>query len=395
MKITLYGTGKQHRLLRNHSNLFSKSLCPVFRNLQSIDLGFPLCHIIKPGNEIDQSCLAGTSSPDDTDRLSCFRSKRNILQRRLLTARIAKCHVFHLYFHGSRFRLCFLTLSIHKLGSECKYLIQTGCRCYCFCKGNNQIRQRHQRQKNLGHIIDQGDHLSLCQQPFIYLSAPIPDNRNNPGVDDNICHRIQQRRNPPGQKLQLHQYLTLCIKLFLLFLLCTKRTDHTDSRQIFSGRDKHLIQCFLHFFIQRDRHDHNTVDHKRQKRNCHDKDQCDLYIDRKCHNHCAYHNKRRSQKQTKHQIDAGLYLIDITCDPDNQRGAASLIHCSIRKLFNVAEQIMPKFCSETDSCFCRKILRQQGTQKSHYTKRHQQCRHLPDIRNILVLNSDINNSCSD
>ena len=79
-------------------------------------------------------------------------------------------------------------LTIH-----CKYLIQTGCRCYCFCKGNNQIRQRHQRQKNLGHIIDQGDYLSLCQQPFIYLSAPIPDNRNNPGVDNNICHRIQQR----------------------------------------------------------------------------------------------------------------------------------------------------------------------------------------------------------
>ena len=58
---------------------------------------------------------------------------------------------------------------------------------------DDQVGQLDQLHQNLGHIIDQGDYLSLCQQPFIYLSAPIPDNRNNPGVDNNICHRIQQR----------------------------------------------------------------------------------------------------------------------------------------------------------------------------------------------------------
>ncbi len=104
-----------------------------------------------------------------------------------------------------------------------------------------------------------------------------------------------------------------------LVLFLIKGADHTASGQIFPCNTQHRIQRILHFFIERNTHKHNPEHHYREQRDCHHKNQRRLHINCESHNHRAEHDKRGTEKQTQHQIDAVLYLIDIACHAGDQR----------------------------------------------------------------------------
>ncbi len=62
------------------------------------------------------------------------------------------------------------------------------------CQGtgekNDQIGQLHQLCQDLGHVVDEGDDLSLGQVSCIHLAPAEPEDRDDPKIDDDVSEGI-------------------------------------------------------------------------------------------------------------------------------------------------------------------------------------------------------------
>ena len=325
-----------------------------------------------------QRCLSGARTADDAHGLPLFHGKINIAERLRTGILIGKIHMPELNisallrFPVPRFLLRQRTFQFQHAGNP----VRTG---KCLCHRNDQIRQLHQFHKDLGHIVDQRDHLTLSQDPVIHPHRAGPDQHHRGAVYDNISHRVHTGGKTPHKHLHFRQHLVLPGKSLQFLILPVEGADHPDAGQIFPCPAQHLIQPRLHLLIERNADQHDPEHHNGEQRDRHHKDKCRLHIDGKRHDHRPEHDKGRAQKQTQHQIHPGLHLVDIACHPRDHRRRSQLIHLRIGQGLDMGKQRMPQIRGKARCRLRREILRRHGTDQPDHGKQHQYASHLPDV----------------
>ena len=211
----------------------------------------------------------------------------------------------------------------------------------------------------------------------------------NCSIYNDICQRIHKTGNLSHELLHIGQTLIFLTKMCLLLLFQTKCTNHTDTGKIFTGQPKHLVKGSLHPPIQRHGPDHNAKYDHRKHRDRYNKDHCRFHIHRKCHNHRTKHNERRTQKQTQHQIHAGLHLVDITGHSGNQRRRTQIVHLCVRQTLNMCKQLPSEHSRESGSCFRCKILGGNGAGKTDHSQGDEHQTHTDHITSVMSADSHI------
>ena len=206
---------------------------------------------------------------------------------------------------------------------------------------DDQVCQLHKLHQNLGHVVDDGNDLTLRQVADINLNRPDVDQRNDCPVDDDIGHRIHDRTDLSYKDLTVRQRLCVPLELpcFLLFLM--EGTDDTHTGQIFSCHAKHTVELRLYLLVQRHRPYHDAEHNDGKKRNRHYKDQRALHIDRKRHDHRAKDNDRGTEKESEHHIHTRLHLIDVAGHAGDHGRGADLIYVGKIQSLNVIKQSLP------------------------------------------------------
>ena len=178
-------------------------------------------------------------------------------------------------------------------------------------------------------------------------------------------------------------------------LLFTESTDDAGTGEVLTGDAQHLVQLVLYFFVHGHSDVHNAKDHDGQNGNHHNKKQGCFYIDGKRHNHGTKHDKGRTQKQAQGHVDTGLYLVHIAGHAGNHGRGTQCIHLGKGKALHVFKQGRFHRGSKAGCRFCGKILGSQGTGQSDDAKQHQHSTHFPDIGNVPVTDTLVNDCCHD
>ena len=117
-----------------------------------------------------------------------------------------------------------------------------------------------------------------------------------------------------------------------------KGADHSDAGEIFPCDAKHLVQPSLNLFEHGDTDEHDTKNDHGKYGNYHHENERRLYIHGKGHDHGPENNKGRAQKQAQHQINAGLYLVDVAGHSCDQRGGSFFIHLGEGKTLDMGKK---------------------------------------------------------
>ena len=226
--------------------------------------------------------------------------------------------------------------------------------------GDDQVRHLHQLHQNLGHVIIQRHHETLCQNTVVDLPRTGFDQDHHSQIHDHKGQRIHQIGDPAGLLLLTLQIGSIFLKGFCFRIFHGKGAQNTYTGQILTGGGSHLIEAGLHPLVHGHGDQHNAKHYNAQHRNHADKYQCRFKINGKCHNHGAKHHKGRPQQQPQRQVHTVLYLIDIGCKPCDQRGNANGIDLCIRKTQNMLQHHMAQTGCEAYCGLGRKILGSDG-----------------------------------
>ncbi len=206
-------------------------------------------------------------------------------------------------------------------------------------------------------------------------------------IDENVGHRVHERRDPPHILLCPGQILIAGVKAADLLLLLAEGTDHPDAGEVFPGCTEHAVQFSLHPFVQGDAPEHDAEYHQGQHRNGGCKDQRCLYINGERHNHGAKYHKRRAQQQPEGQIHTGLNLVHITGHAGNEGGGAYGVQLCVGQPLYVVKEGMPQFRHKTDGALAAKYWAVMEKNQSHNAKPHQQQAHAYHISPVAAGNA--------
>ena len=178
-----------------------------------------------------QRALSGTGSSDDADRLSRLRRKCNILegfstgplicQGNMVKLNACRRHLLSVFLKGLT-----AVLQTAFYLKQCLYTVSA---CHALGRHNDRICHFNKLDKDLGHIIDQRNDLSLFERTHVNANRTCPDQCNQRTIDHNVSDRVHQCRNTSHEKLHSCQKVIFSAKAFALCLLLVECTDHTDT----------------------------------------------------------------------------------------------------------------------------------------------------------------------
>ena len=316
--------------------------------------------------------------------------KINIRQRFRSRLRIGQSHMIKLQGGNGVFYLSGSVLHTARNFEDTLNPVSTG---YCFGYGDNQVCQFYQLYQNLIHVVHQCNHLALCQNTCIYPDSSRVEKYNDSAIYNNVGYRIHKTGDTAYKFLQIRQMLILLTEMFLLLLFHPECTDDTDTGQIFSGHTQYLVKCTLHSPIHGHGPKHNSKDYNGQKRNRNNKYKRRFHIYRKCHNHGPKYDKRGTKEQTKHQIDAGLDLIDVTGHTGHQCRGTDLVHLRIREALDMSEQLFSQYCGKSCRRLCCKVLGRNRAGQADHTQGNENEAHSHNITPVASADTHIDDGC--
>ena len=94
---------------------------------------------------------------------------------------------------------------------------------------------------------------------------------------------------------------------------------------VLSGDQGNAVQGGLCLFVNGNGGSHNRINHNRDQRHCDQKDQSDLPVNGKGHDHRTHNNKGGAKEQTKHHVDTCLCLVYVIGDPGHKGRGSKLV----------------------------------------------------------------------
>ena len=361
-------TGKKLGFLLDNGHGFAQHIFPQILNRHTFQIHRAFRGIIKPGDQAHQSGLAAAGTADDTQGLSFFQRKGNTGNGFRTGTLVLQCYIPE-FQNGIAVCSRFAASKLH--GAFCvQNLLHTAKACHGLAQQYDQIGKLHQLDEDLADIVDHGHQIAPQQHTALHLACAHPEHSNDHAVDHHIGQGIEHSRNSAHIQLAVRQFFIDCRKLPHLGFFPAKGTNHSDTVQVFPGCSGNIIQIFLCLLVFGIRDLHNTkYDHKQHSDRRH-KNQRQLGIEGKDHDHSAEHDKRRPQKQAQEHIDAVLHLVDIAGHAGDQGGSTDGVQFCKTEVLDMEKQIPAQACCGTDGCFGSKKLG--GKAAAEAQQRHQQ-----------------------
>ena len=260
------------------------------------------------------------------------------------------------------------------------------------CYRDDQIRQTQQAQKDLAHIVDQRDNLTLSQRTGIDLHAAAQQQRYHGEVDHQIGQWIHQGGDAARCKLQRFQMIVRLDKGSQFIGLPGKGAHHTGTHIVFTGQQRHTVKAVLCLMVNRHRDPHDCPDDQRDRNGNAEEKQRQSGADRKCHDKRANNNERRSQQQTQGQVHTVLDLIDVTGHPRDQRGGADTVQLAVAQRVNMTVQVPAQRRAKAQCRRGGKVLGRQAAGETDGSQQNQQAAPRPDKSCIPVFDACINDA---
>ncbi len=114
-------------------------------------------------------------------------------------------------------------------GTDLKDGLDPVAACHGLGDIDNQVCQLDQFHQDLRHVVVQGYHSSLGNEPCLHPKGTgihQPDDRK---IDENVSHRVHECRDPPHIFLCSGQILVAGVKAADLLLLLAEGTNHPDT----------------------------------------------------------------------------------------------------------------------------------------------------------------------
>ena len=257
----------------------------------------------------------------------------------------------------------------------------------CLGDRDDQVRQLHQLDQDLGHIVDQRHHLTLGDGPLVHPHRSRIEQHHCSYIDNDISDRIGQRGDLAHKQLHMCQCAVLLLKCLYLFLFLVERPDDPGACKILSGGAQHTVQPCLHFLKQRHCPHHNAEYHNGKRRDRHHENKGCLHIYGKRHHHSTEHDKGRTQEQAQYHVHAALYLVHIGSHPRDHGSRPQRIDLRVGQSLNMSKQRVLQFRRNAYRSLRRKILRRNGTGQSDYAKHHQHTAHTQHIGDVAAADS--------
>ena len=243
--------------------------------------------------------------------------------------------------------------------------------------------------------MHQRDHRALCDHTAVHADRPRPQEHDKRDIDDDIRHRVHRRGDLPHENLRVEQQLILPLKAGSLCLLIAESPDHARACKVLARPAKDLVQCRLHFLVERYARDHDAEHDNGEQRDRHHEDERGFHVHGKCHDHRSEHDERRAQQQAQREIDTVLQLVHIAGHARDQRAGADRVKFRVGQTLNVRKQRRAQLRGKPDSRLRAEILRRHCADEPHRRKEHEYQPHFDDLGGVIVRDAAVDDGRHD
>ena len=356
-------------MLGHNADRFAQGSQAVFPHVSAAEFHGTAGNVIEPGNQADQRGFAAAGAADDPDGLPGRGGEGNMLQARIAGGAVADGNVLKGKADRAVRHRGFAVFLRGLLKQDVVHAPGAGAG---LGQRDDQVCQLDQFHQDLGHVVVQGDQLSLGQCAAVHLPGAGADEENDAGVQYKEGQGIQRGCQPPGEQLDPGQRLIQLREAFGLVLFLHKGADHPHAGQVFAGGAGDAVKVFPHLLLQGHRPQDDAEDDQEQDDDHGGEDQRTPGVNGECHDQRAENHKGGAQQQAQPEVDTRLHLVDIPGNPGNQRGGAEMIQISIGQGLDMGKEIMAQPGGKPDGGPCCKILGSHGGRKPEQRHRHQQ-----------------------
>ena len=332
-----------------------------------------LCHVVEPGNQVDQRGFSAAGAADDRCGLARFRCEADVFQRILIRAFIPEGNVLK-----TKLTLRIFQLLIPDGGrvmdgqGRIQHLLNPVCRNACTGQHDGDHGDHQEGHDDLHGIGDEGDHVAHLHGSGIDPVSAEPDDHHSDTVHDQHHGRHHDIHDPVGEQLGFHQVLIGRIKPVFLVFFPVEGTDDGKPGQDFP---RHQVQAvhqrlhllkFGHCYSEKRHHQHKNRHHS------HNDDPAEPGPGSRHSDDAANADDRRIEHHTKQHDLHHLYLLNVVGASGDQGRDGEFVQLIVGEREHPGEHLSSQL--HTDLCRCPG--RQQAGQHSCGNHQEGETQHL-------------------